>query len=37
VHGCENVSVEVVKNSGHYVFDEQPEAVAALIECYASQ
>jgi pimeloyl-ACP methyl ester carboxylesterase len=31
-HGCANVKVEVVKNSVHYVADEQPEAVAELIE-----
>ena len=36
-HGCGNVSVEAVNNSGHYVVDEQPEVVAALIERYASQ
>jgi pimeloyl-ACP methyl ester carboxylesterase len=36
-HGCGNVSVEVVKNGRHYLADEQPEAVAALIERYASQ
>jgi pimeloyl-ACP methyl ester carboxylesterase len=35
-HGWTNVSVEIVENSGHYVADEQPEAVAALIERYAS-
>jgi pimeloyl-ACP methyl ester carboxylesterase len=35
-HGCENVKVEVIKNSVHYVADEQPEAVAQLIERYAS-
>lgn len=35
-HGCANVSVEVVKNSGHFVSEEQPEVVAELIERYAS-
>jgi pimeloyl-ACP methyl ester carboxylesterase len=35
-HGWTNVSVEIIENSGHYVADEQPEAVAALIERYAS-
>ncbi len=35
-HGCANVKIEVVKNSVHYVADEQPEAVAQLIERYAS-
>jgi pimeloyl-ACP methyl ester carboxylesterase len=34
-HGCANVKVEVVKDSAHYVVDEQPEAVAELIERYA--
>lgn len=36
-HGCVNVSVEIIKNGGHYLADEQPEAVAALVERYASQ
>lgn len=35
-HGCTNVKIEVIKNSVHYVADEQPEAVAQLIERYAS-
>jgi pimeloyl-ACP methyl ester carboxylesterase len=35
-HGCADVKIEVVKNSVHYVADEQPEAVAQLIERYAS-
>ncbi|HEV2103150.1 MAG TPA: alpha/beta hydrolase [Candidatus Acidoferrum sp.] len=35
-HGCTNVKIEVIKNSAHYVADEQPEAVAELIERYAS-
>jgi len=35
-HRCANVKVEVIKNSVHYVADEQPEAVAQLIEQYAS-
>jgi len=34
-HGCANVKVEVVKDSVHYVVDEQPEAVTELIERYA--
>ena len=34
-HGCANVKVEVVKNSVHYVADEQPDAVAELIARYA--
>ena len=36
-HGCANVKIEVIKNSAHYVADEQPETVAQLIERYASQ
>jgi len=35
-HGCTNVTIEVIKNSGHFVAEEQPEAVAELIERYAS-
>jgi pimeloyl-ACP methyl ester carboxylesterase len=35
-HGCANVKIEVIKNSVHYVVEEQPEAVAQLIERYAS-
>jgi pimeloyl-ACP methyl ester carboxylesterase len=35
-HGCANVKIEVIKNGAHYVADEQPEAVAQLIERYAS-
>jgi pimeloyl-ACP methyl ester carboxylesterase len=34
-HGWTNVTVELIEKSGHYVADEQPEAVAALIERYA--
>jgi hypothetical protein len=34
--GCVNVKTELIKNSVHYVFQEQPAAVAALIERYAS-
>ena len=34
--GWTDVSVELIENSGHYVADEQPEALAALIERYAS-
>jgi pimeloyl-ACP methyl ester carboxylesterase len=34
-HGCANVKVEVIKNSVHFVVDEQPAAVAELIERYA--
>jgi len=35
-HGCTNVKIEVIKNGAHYIADEQPEAVAQLIERYAS-
>jgi pimeloyl-ACP methyl ester carboxylesterase len=35
--GCTKVTVEVIVNSGHYLVDEQPEAVAKLIEDYASR
>ena len=35
-HGCANVKIEVIKNSVHYVADEQPDAVAELVERYAS-
>jgi pimeloyl-ACP methyl ester carboxylesterase len=35
-HGWANVKIEVIKNSVHYVADEQPEAVAQLIERNAS-
>ena len=35
-HGCANVTVEVIKNSGHFVSEEQPERVADLIEHHAS-
>ncbi|MGB6678676.1 MAG: alpha/beta hydrolase [Terriglobales bacterium] len=34
-HGCSNVKVEVIKNAVHYVAEEQPNAVAELIERYA--
>ena len=34
-NGCRNVKVEIMKNAAHYVADEQPEAVAELIERYA--
>ena len=36
-HGCTNVTVEVVKNSAHYVADEQPETLTELIVRYALQ
>jgi len=30
--GCENVTVEPIKESGHWIVEEQPDAVAAVIE-----
>lgn len=36
-HGCANVITEIIKNSGHFVTEEQPEIVAELIERYASK
>jgi hypothetical protein len=36
-HGWHNVSVEVVANSWHQVVDEQPAAVADLLERYAAR
>jgi hypothetical protein len=35
-HGCKTDIIETIKDSGHYVADEQPEIVAELIERYAS-
>jgi pimeloyl-ACP methyl ester carboxylesterase len=35
-HGCANVEIEVIENSVHFVADEQPDAVAQLIERHAS-
>ncbi len=35
-HGCANVTTEIIENSGHYLVDEQPQAVAKLIEDHAS-
>jgi pimeloyl-ACP methyl ester carboxylesterase len=35
-HGCANVAIEVIANSGHFVADEQPEIVVGLIERHAS-
>src|SRR5260370_20092562 len=34
-HGCASVKIEVIRNSSHYVADEQPETVAELIARYA--
>jgi pimeloyl-ACP methyl ester carboxylesterase len=36
-YGWENVRVEVLHNLAHYIPDEQPEKIAALIERYAVQ
>jgi pimeloyl-ACP methyl ester carboxylesterase len=35
-HGCANVKIQVIQSSVHCVADEQPGAVAQLIERYAS-
>lgn len=35
-HGCADVKIEIVKDSAHYVFEEQPRQVASLVERYAS-
>lgn len=35
-HGCRNVVTEIIRNSGHYVAEEQPEIVAEIIERYAT-
>jgi pimeloyl-ACP methyl ester carboxylesterase len=34
--GCANVKTEVVRGSAHYVVEEQPDAVAELIERYGT-
>lgn len=34
--GCTNVTVEMIKDSGHWVVDEQPDTVATLIERHAA-
>lgn len=36
-YGCTNVTVEPIADSEHFVVDEQPAVVAALIERYASR
>jgi pimeloyl-ACP methyl ester carboxylesterase len=35
-HGCANVEIEVIENCVHYVADEQPDAVARLIQRHAT-
>jgi pimeloyl-ACP methyl ester carboxylesterase len=35
-HGCTNLKTEVIKDSAHYVAQEQPVALAALIARYAA-
>ena len=35
-NGCRNVKTEIIVNAAHYVADEQPEAIAELIERHAS-
>jgi pimeloyl-ACP methyl ester carboxylesterase len=34
--GWQNVSVETLEDSGHWILDEQPQAVASIIERHAS-
>ncbi|KAA6465198.1 alpha/beta hydrolase [Acidobacteria bacterium AB60] len=36
-HGCASVEIEVIENSAHFVADEQPDAVAQLIQRHASE
>ena len=36
-HGCTRLNTEIVKGSAHYVAEEQPDAVAELIERYAAE
>jgi pimeloyl-ACP methyl ester carboxylesterase len=36
-HGWRNLSVEIIAESGHQVIDEQPAAVADLLERYAAR
>jgi pimeloyl-ACP methyl ester carboxylesterase len=35
--GCANLTVEIINDSGHYVADEQPALVTALIERFAAK
>jgi pimeloyl-ACP methyl ester carboxylesterase len=35
-HGCKTVTIETIKDCGHYLADDQPESVAELIERFAS-
>jgi len=35
-HGCAHVEIAIIENSVHFVADEQPDAVAQLIERHAS-
>jgi len=35
-HGCGNLQTEIVKGSAHYIFEEQPDRAATLVEKYAS-
>jgi pimeloyl-ACP methyl ester carboxylesterase len=36
-HGCTNLKTETVKAAAHYVAEEEPDAVAGLIERYAER
>lgn len=35
-HGCMNLKTEMIQGAGHYVAEENPDAVAELIERYAA-
>ena len=35
-HGCTDLKTEVIQNSAHYVAQEQPDALTALIVRYGS-
>jgi pimeloyl-ACP methyl ester carboxylesterase len=35
-HGCKSLKTEMIKDSAHYVAQEQPQALAVLIEKYAA-
>ena len=36
-HGWNTINVELIRDSGHWIADEQPDAVAELIERYAGR
>ena len=35
MHGCTDVTIDILADSGHFVADEQPAALAALVEHHA--